>query len=49
MATAKNTQKNFLKFGFTTITHNGIDKPQCVLCLEVLAPSSFKPSKIKDI
>jgi len=37
----------YLKFGFTLMKSNGEEKPQCVLCSEVLASTSLKPSKLK--
>ena len=38
---------SYLKLGFTVIKSSGEDKPQCVLCSEVLASTSLKPSKLK--
>lgn len=38
---------SYLKFGFTLIKSNGEEKPQCVLCSEVLASTSLKPSKLR--
>src|SRR6218665_1006265 len=37
----------YLKFGFTLMKSNGEEKPQCVLCSEVLTSTSLKPSKLK--
>lgn len=39
--------EEYLKFGFTSIVSNGIEKPQCVLCNVVLSAESMKPSKLK--
>lgn len=39
--------EDYLKFGFTTLMSNGIEKPQCVLCNVVLSAESLKPSKLK--
>ncbi|XP_023216822.1 zinc finger BED domain-containing protein 5-like, partial [Centruroides sculpturatus] len=39
--------EEYLKFGFTNLTSNGIEKPQCVLCKVVLSHESMKPSKLK--
>jgi hypothetical protein len=39
--------EDYLKFGFTTLISNGIEKPQCVLCNAVLSAESMKPSKLK--
>ena len=39
----------FLKqaYGFTSIVVAGIEKPQCVICNDVLSPESIKPNKLK--
>ena len=37
----------YLKFNFTLTKSNVDEKPQCVLCSEVLASNSLKPSKLK--
>ncbi|KAM4749061.1 zinc finger BED domain-containing protein 5-like [Rhinophrynus dorsalis] len=37
----------FLKYGFTYIVAAGIEKPQCVICTEVLLAESMKPNKLK--
>lgn len=39
--------EEYSKFGFTNLTSNGIEKPQCVLCELVLNRESMKPSKFK--
>ena len=39
--------EEYLKFGFTRIVNNGIEKPQCVLCNVVLSAESMRPSKLK--
>lgn len=38
--------KSFIQYGFTCLVKNGIDHPQCVLCTEVLAHESLKPTKM---
>ena len=38
---------DFLKWGFTDIVIAGVERPQCVLCLEVLAHESMKPAKLQ--
>ena len=38
---------SFLNFGFSVITSDGLQKPQSVVCFEVLAHTSLKPSKLK--
>jgi len=37
----------YIKFGFTSLLSNGVEKPQCVLCNVVLSAESMKPSKLK--
>ena len=37
----------YIKFGFTSLLSNGVEKPQCVLCSVVLSAESMKPSKLK--
>src|SRR6218665_88185 len=37
----------FLKYGFTSIVVAGIEKPQCVICIDVLSAESMKRNKLK--
>ena len=37
----------FFKYGFTSIVVAGIEKPQCVICNDVLSAESMKPNKRK--
>ena len=39
--------QDFLKLGFTSVEVNGEVRPQCVLCLEVLAHCSSKEAKLQ--
>ena len=39
--------EDFLNFGFTSVEVNGEVRPQCVLCLQVLAHSSLKEAKLQ--
>lgn len=39
--------EDFLKWGFTDIVNAGVERPQCVICLEVLANESMKPVKLQ--
>ena len=39
--------EKFLKLGFTLVEINGEVRPQCVLCLKVLAHSSLKETKLQ--
>ena len=47
MAKKRSYSDSFLKYGFVSIVSDGIEKPQCVLCMKVLSPESMKPSKLK--
>ena len=38
---------DYLKLGFTLVEVNGEVRPQCVVCLEVLAHSSLKEAKLR--
>lgn len=37
----------FLQFGFTVICTGGVDRPQCVICNDILSAESMKPNKLK--
>ncbi|XP_068205434.1 zinc finger BED domain-containing protein 5-like [Palaemon carinicauda] len=37
----------YLNLGFTRITHQGVLKPQCVICREILSNESFKQNKLR--
>ena len=39
--------EEFLKYGFTFIVEAGIEKPQCVICNEIMSGESMKPNKMK--
>ncbi|XP_034288737.2 protein FAM200B [Pantherophis guttatus] len=39
--------EEFLQYGFTSIITAGIEKPQCIICCEVLSAESMKPNKLK--
>jgi hypothetical protein len=39
--------ESYLFFGFTSVVINGEERPQCVLCLSVLAADGMKPNKLK--
>ena len=50
MAAAKKKMRfhdSYIKYGFSMIKVGQVEKPQCVLCCEVLAETSIKPSKLK--
>lgn len=46
-AKKRNYNETFIKFGFTCLTVNGDDIPQCVICHQTLAKESMKPSKLE--
>lgn len=47
MAKKRSYSEDYLKFGFTIIASNDVEKPQYVLCNAVLSAESLKPSKLK--
>ena len=48
MATKKRKYCNdFIDIGFTSIMVRGVEQPQCVICMKVLAPESMKPNKMR--
>ena len=52
MAMANNKRKrkymeDYINFGFTCIISAGKEKPQCVVCSEVLSEESMKPNKLR--
>ena len=38
---------NWMMYGFTFIVEVGIEKPQCVICNEIMSAESMKPNKMK--
>jgi hypothetical protein len=38
---------SYLDFGFTSTEVNGEERPQCVLCMKILASECMLPSKLK--
>lgn len=39
--------ENYLSLGFTKNGINGEERPQCVVCLTVLASDNMKPNKLR--
>ena len=39
--------EEFFKYGFTFIVEAGVEKPQCVICNEIMSAESMKPNKMK--
>ena len=39
--------EDYLNFGFTSIFSGGIEKPQCLIRLNVLSAESIKPFQLK--
>ena len=47
MAKYKKYSKNYFKIGFTSVSDDDKEKPQCVLCYAVFSNEAKKPSKLK--
>ena len=47
MAKQRKYNNEYIKFGFNSISENGMTKPQCVLCNAVLSVEAMKPSEPK--
>ena len=50
MATEPKKRKymdSYIEYGFTVVRNSGIEKPQCVICCDMLSGESMKPSKLK--
>jgi hypothetical protein len=45
-ARERKCQKDFIKFRFTSVVSNGNERPQCVICCEVLENGSFDVNKL---
>jgi hypothetical protein len=43
----KKYDTKYLSFGFTYINVDGKERPQCLLCIKILASDSTKPNKWK--
>ena len=41
-------EEAFLNFGVASVIENSVEKPQCVICSEVLTWESVKTSKLKQ-
>nr|ABF20550.1 transposase [Danio rerio] len=46
-AKSRKYDKSYIAFGFTCTLKQGVDRPQCVLCQEILSNECMKPSKVK--
>ena len=46
-AKSRKYDDSYLALGFTCTTVGNEERPQCVLCLKVLASGSMKPNKLK--
>jgi uncharacterized protein YhfF len=38
-------EEDFIKFGFISVVINDEERPQCIICCEVLETESFKVNK----
>ena len=41
-------QYDYLSFGFTYVIKDGLQVPQCVLCMKTFSNSTMKPAPLKD-
>ena len=41
--------ESYIKFGFTSLVDQGVEKRQCVICNRVLGNESLRPSKLNLI
>ena len=41
-------QDNYLNFGFTYLIQDGLQIPQCVLCMKTFSNSTMKPAPLKQ-
>ena len=41
-------QDNYLNFGFTYLIQDGLQIPQCVLCMKIFSNSTVKPALLKQ-
>ena len=39
--------KSYMQYGFTSVIVDGVERPQCVLCIEVLSNDLMRPAKLK--
>ncbi len=46
-AKTRKYEKSYIAFGFTCMLKQGVERPQCVLCQEILSNECMKPSKLK--
>ena len=44
----RNYNDSYIKFGFTSLNDQGIEKWQCVVCYRVLSNESLRPSKLSN-
>ena len=38
---------DYIKYGFTVISKNGIEMPQCVICYKTLSNDAMRPSRLE--
>ena len=48
MSKKRKYDESYIQYGFTFITANGEEKPQCVVCNKVLSNDSMRPAKLKQ-
>ena len=45
-AKKRNYSDDYLKYGFTVISKNSLDMPQCVICFKILINDAMHPSRL---
>ena len=48
MSKKRTYQDSYVNYGFSFLDNNGVQLPQCVLCLKTLSNSSMKPFLLKQ-
>ena len=46
-AKKRNYSDDYLKYGFTVISKNSLDMPQCVICFKILSNDAMRPSRLE--
>ena len=46
-AKKRNYSDDYLKYGFTVISKNSLDMPQCVICFKILINDAMHPSRLE--
>ena len=46
-AKKRNYSNDYLNYGFTVISKNSLDMPQCVICFKILSNDAMRPSRLE--